>query len=68
MNVYADFIGEKIKADIGIDISLTVFGILSMLMAAGIAFVKAKMAAGTKEQPKLREDSVSSDDNADDKK
>ena len=56
VNVYADFLGEKIKADIGIDISLTLRGIISMLMAAGIAFVKAKMAAGAKGQPKNQED------------
>ena len=62
VNVYADFIGEKIKADIGIDISLTIIGILSMLMAAGIAFVKAKMDAGSKGQPKPQQDSESSDD------
>ena len=62
VNVYADFLGEKIKADIGIDISLTLRGIISMLLAAGIAFVKAKMAVGTKGQPRTQEDSKASVD------
>ena len=67
VNVYADFLGEKIKADIGIDISLTVRGVLSMLMAAGIAFVKAKMEATSKKQPEIQENSKTSDDKNDKK-
>ncbi len=52
VNVYADFLGEKTKADIGIDISLTLSGAMSMLLAAGLAFVKAKMTAQNKVQTK----------------
>ncbi len=47
VNVYADFLGEKSKLEAEIDLSVTVFGALSMLMTAGLAFVKAKMTGKT---------------------
>ncbi len=48
VNVYADFLSEKTKASITLDFSITIFGALSMVMAAGLAFVKAKMTAKSK--------------------
>lgn len=42
VNVYADFVGEKTKADIKIDFSINLWGALATLLAAGIAFVKNK--------------------------
>ncbi len=44
VNVYTNFLGEKTEARIALDISLTLWGILSMLIAAGLAFVKAKVS------------------------
>lgn len=59
VNVYADFLGEKTKADIGIDISLTLWGVLNMLMAAGLAFVEAKMTVKNKVPSKPQNESQS---------
>lgn len=48
VRVYADFLGEKSKADVAIDFSLTIWGALHMVMAAGLAFVQAKLTAKPK--------------------
>ena len=50
VGVYANFIGEKTEAYICLDISLTITDALHMVMAAGLAFVKAKMTAKSKPQ------------------
>lgn len=48
VGVYANFIGEKTEAYICLDFSLTIMDALHMVMAAGLAFVKAKMTAKPK--------------------
>lgn len=48
VGVYANFIGEKTEAYICFDFSLTITDALHMVMAAGLAFVKAKMTAKPK--------------------
>ncbi len=48
VGVYANFIGEKTEAYICLDFSITIWGALHMVMAAGLAFVKAKMTAKPK--------------------
>ena len=62
VNVYADFLGEKTKADIAIDFSITIWGVLHMVMAAGLAFVKAKMTAKPKVPAKAEKPSQSTQD------
>lgn len=62
VNVYADFLGEKPKADIAIDFSITIWGVLHMVMAAGLAFVKAKMTAKPKAPAKAEKPSQSTQD------
>ena len=43
VNVYTDFVGTKPRANICIDLNLTINDVLSRAMAAGLAFVKHKM-------------------------
>ena len=62
VNVYADFLGEQTKADIAIDFSITIWGVLHMVMAAGLAFVKAKMTAKPKAPAKAEKPSPSTQD------
>ncbi len=52
VNVRADFLGTKPSIEAELDLSVTVFGALSMLLAAGIAFVKEKMSAPKREPQK----------------
>ncbi len=51
VGIYADFLGEKPSLRAKIDFSVTLWGALHMVMAAGIAFVKAKMNANTAKKP-----------------
>ncbi len=54
VNVYADFLGEKPKFAAELDISVTLWGACHMLMAAGMAFVKAKFSAKNKQTPEKK--------------
>ncbi len=52
VNVYADFLGTKPRANICIDINVTITDLLCIAMAAGFAFVKVKMFGPKKQPPK----------------
>ncbi len=57
VNVYANFLSEKSEAKIVLDLSITIWGALVMAMAAGMAFVKAKMAGKTEKEEKTKNQS-----------
>ncbi len=50
VNVYADFVGTKTRANVCIDINLTITDVLCMALAAGFAFAKAKLFGPKKPQ------------------
>ena len=43
VGVYADFVGEKTKARVKMDFGINLWGVLTLLLAAGLAFVKNGM-------------------------
>ncbi|MBQ7308955.1 MAG: DUF2953 domain-containing protein [Clostridia bacterium] len=65
--VYADFCGEKSKAHVEIDMSLTIHGVLAMVFAAGFAFVKALPLLKTKEKKEEKAAKDGKDDSKDTK-
>ncbi len=54
VNVYTDFLGEKSKAHIAIDFFISLGGVLSMAMAAGLVFVKEKNAQKLKKEKQAK--------------
>ncbi len=61
VNVYADFTGEKSRASVALDLSITLWGALHMVMAAGFAFVKAKMNTKEKREASQKEEKTTSE-------
>ncbi len=57
VNVYVSFLSEKSEAKVILDLSITIWGALVMAMAAGMAFVKEKMAVTSEKAEKTKNQS-----------